>query len=119
MQVQLRTLPALVALALTLAGCGTTVPHTTTAVQQRPSVGDGLVAPNAQASTPTDGNSITTPTTGTPKHVGSSVAPAGAAGSVTTSTATKPGGGVPSQPVKVGFEVAPNNTDAAFKAAGA
>lgn len=118
----MRTFPALVAMAITLAGCGTTVPQVSTFNQQQSGTGgDGLQAPNAPASTTGDGGGGglgTTPTTSTPNGVpvaGGQTAPAAV---VPTSSATTHQDVPSNQPVKVGFVVASNSTDAAFKAAG-
>lgn len=115
-----------------LAGCGTTVPESSSGAQQQAAGEDGLLAPNALGSTSRRASS-TVPTTSAANDSPNSASPAprtgaappesppaGAAptGSVPTSTATARSGVVASQPVKVGFVVASNSTDAAFAAAG-
>ena len=114
----MRRFLALAALSVTLAGCGTTVPQSSSGAPQQPSLGDGLQAPNAQASTSSDGDG-TTPITGNPNDVPTTVGPTTPIAPVPTSSATTHLGVASTQPVKVGFVVAANNTDAVYKAAGA
>jgi hypothetical protein len=116
---QMRKLPALAAmpLALALAGCGTTVPQVSTFSQQSVAGADGLQAPKTQGSIPSNG-SDTAPTTDSPNNVPIAVGPTAPAASVPTSSGTIQQGVAAGQPVKVGFVVASNSTDAAFKAAG-
>ena len=112
----MRKLPGLVAVAVTLAGCGTTVPL---GAQQQAAGAEGLQAPNAQTPTSNDDSSGGTRVAqGTPVSTPGAVLPTGPA-ALPTSTPTSDVGVTASlQPVKVGFVVASNSTDAAFKAAG-
>lgn len=119
----MRKLLTLVTLASTLAGCGTTVPQGARGAHQQFGGGDGSLAPKGKSPTSGDGG-FTEPGTGTPNNFATSGATAdpagttGPAGPVPTSTATVSPGAVANQPVKVGFVVAANNTDAAFDAVG-
>lgn len=109
---------AAVTTALALAGCGTTVPQVSVLSQHPSTAGnDGLQAPDTRTSISSYG-SHATPGTSTPNDVPTAVGDIAPAPAGPTSSATTGQGVAAGQPVKVGFVVAANNTDAAYKAAG-
>ena len=118
----MRKLPALVAMTIALAGCGTTVPQVSTfSEQQSAASGDGVQPPNGQTSTSGEATG-TTPNSSTSNGLPTSGSPAGpggttGAGPVPTSSATHQGASA-GPPVKVGFVVSTGSFDAAAKAAG-
>ena len=109
---------ALVGLAALLAACGTTVPQAGRGPARQVAGGDGLTAPQTRASSPSSSLS-SAPGGRTPGSVSGGALPTSSpvsAGNAQVTT-TAPGK-VTTAPVKVGFVVASNSTDAAFKAAG-
>jgi hypothetical protein len=113
----MRARVALLLLAVAVAGCGTTVPQAAGGSQQPVGGGDGLTAPLARASTPAGGALSSAPASagGQVRTGGVPQAPSSSAAAPIASSLP---GSAPRQPVKVGFVVASNSTDAAFKAAG-